>query len=300
MLLLHRLVVTGVHNNLRNPRLVQCFTGVMMCLAACDLSLASSSVEAEACKPIWEDDFQGDLDTANWNVIEGDGCALGLCGWGNRELQTYDARAVSVANGLLSLTAFVDDEGTIRSGRLTTEAKHGFQYGLIEARMRLPAGRGLWPAFWMMPENKQFRWPLEGEIDILEWTGNEPHRIIGAIHFGDLPPGNVHYSETLRTPSVWNGEFHTFGLEWSPQQIRWYVDGREHGVATPDEAAPWPWVFDSKPFHLILNVAVGGTLGGDVVRDDLPATLDVDWVRVYPPDCSEMRFQGSEAGVRAE
>ena len=71
----------------------------MMCLAACDLSLASSSVEAEACKPIWEDDFQEDLDTANWNVIEGDGCALGLCGWGNRELQTYDARAVSVANG---------------------------------------------------------------------------------------------------------------------------------------------------------------------------------------------------------
>ena len=102
-----------------------------------------------------------------------------------------------------------------------------------------------------MPEDKQLRWPLEGEIDILEWTGNEPHRIIGAIHFGDLPPGNVHYSETLRSPSKWSEAFHTFGVEWSPQRITWYVDGRAHGVATPTETAPWPWVFDDKPFHLI-------------------------------------------------
>jgi len=275
-------------------------TVAIVFMLACGGSLSQAEQGMASCDPVWEDDFQGALNTSTWNVVEGDGCSIGLCGWGNNEQQTYDADAVKMADGLLSLTAYVDDSGTIRSGKLTTQGKYGVQYGLIEARMRLPAGRGLWPAFWMMPEDKQFRWPLEGEIDILEWTGNEPHRIIGAIHFGDLPPGNVHYSETLRTPSVWNGEFHTFGVEWSPQRIRWYVDGREHGVATPDEAAPWPWVFDRKPFHLILNVAVGGTLGGDVVRDDLPATLDVDWVRVYPRDCSEMRFQGSEAGVRAE
>ena len=140
------------------------------------------------------------------------------------------------------------------------------------------------------PEDKQLHWPLEGEIDILEWTGNEPHRIIGAIHFGDLPHGNVHYSETLRSPSKWSEAFHTFGVEWSPQRITWYVDGRAHGVATPTETAPWPWVFDDKRFHLIFNVAVGGTLGGEVSPEDLPATLDIDWVRVYPRNCSPTRF----------
>ena len=83
----------------------------------------------------------------------------------------------------------------------------------------LPQGRGLWPAFWMMPKGQQYGWRLEGEIDILEWTGHEPHRIIGAIHFGDQPPDNVHYSETLRAPAVWSRQFHTYGIEWSPRRI---------------------------------------------------------------------------------
>ena len=239
---------------------------------------------------MWAEEFTGPLNTDVWNIIEGDGCAEGLCGWGNNEKQWYAADAIVVEDGMLRLSAFTDDQSRIRSGKLTTAGKFGVQYGLIEARMRIPTGRGLWPAFWMMPEDKQLRWPLEGEIDILEWTGNEPHRIIGAIHFGDLPPGNVHYSETVRSPSTWSGEFHTFGVEWSPQRITWYVDGRAHGIATPTETAPWPWVFDDKRFHLILNVAVGGTLGGEVSTEDLPATLDIDWVRVYPHNCSPQRF----------
>lgn len=245
---------------------------------------------AEHCEPIWADEFSDSLNTDIWNIVEGDGCAEGLCGWGNNEVQWYARDAVAVEDGMLRLSAFTDDQSRIRSGKLTTAGKFSVQYGLIEARMRIPAGRGLWPAFWMMPEDKQLRWPLEGEIDILEWTGNEPHRIIGAIHFGDLPPGNVHYSETLRSPSKWSEEFHTFGVEWSPQRITWYVDGRAHGVATPTETAPWPWVFDDKRFHLIFNVAVGGTLGGEVSPEDLPATLDIDWVRVYPRNCSPTRF----------
>lgn len=82
----------------------------------------------------------------------------------------------------------------------------------------------------MMPEDEQLRWPLEGEIDIFEWRGNEPHRIIGAIHFGELTSGDAHYSETLRSTSKWGEEFHTFGVEWSSQPILWYVEGRAHGV----------------------------------------------------------------------
>ena len=129
------------------------------------------------------------------------------------------------------------------------------------------------------------RMPLEGEIDILEWTGHEPYRLIGAIHFGDLPPDNVHYSETLRAPAVWSNNFHTYGVEWSRERIAWYVNDRIHGVATPAEIAPWPWVFDEKPFYLIVNMAVGGTLGGEVVPQDLPATVEFDWIRVYPEGC---------------
>ena len=238
-----------------------------------------------ACKPSWEENFTGPLDQTVWNVVEGDGCAEDICGWGNNESQSYDEAGVSVDDGILKLTAFTDGQGQIRSGKLTTAGKHSFRHGYIEARIRLPQGRGLWPAFWMMPEGQQYGWPLEGEIDIPEWTGHEPHRIIGAIHFGDLPPDNVHYSETLRAPAVWSGQFHTYGIEWSPERIAWYANDRIHGVATPADIAPWPWVFDEKSFYLIVNMAVGGTLGGEVVPDDLPATVEFDWIRVYPEGC---------------
>ena len=128
-------------------------------------------------------------------------------------------------------------------------------------------------------------WPLDGEIDIMEWTGNEPNRLIGAAHFGPLPPNNVHYSETLRLPAPWNEGWHEFAVEWTPDRIQWQVDGRIHSTMTPDNIFPYPWVFDRFPFYLILNVAVGGTLGGEVYRQDLPATMRVDWVKVYPLTC---------------
>ena len=95
----------------------------------------------------------------------------------------------------------------------------------------------------------------------------------------------MHYSETLRAPAVWSGEWHTYGIQWSHNRVAWYVDDRIHGVATPDDIAPWPWVFDDKAFHLILNMAVGGTLGGEVVPADLPATVEFDWIRVYSRSC---------------
>ena len=137
----------------------------------------------------------------------------------------------------------------------------------------------------MMPEGQQYRWPLVGEIDILEWTGHQPHRIIGAIHLGDLPPDNVHCSETLRAPAAWSGQFHTYGIEWSRERIAWCVNDRIHGVATPVDIKPWPWVFDEKSFYLIVNMAVGGTLGGKVVPEYLPAMVEFDWIRIYAEGC---------------
>ena len=255
----------------------------LACLAAA-IALVSQ-VSANECKPTWQQEFDTPLDEGVWNTVEGDGCDIDLCGWGNQEKQYYHADALEVTDGVLKITASQDEAGQILSGKITTAGHFSQKFGRFEARMKLPAGRGLWPAFWMMPEGQQKPWPHEGEIDILEWTGNEPHRIIGAVHFGDGWPNNVHYSEELLTPAVWSGDYHVYGVEWSPQSIRWTVDGRVHGEANADNIAPWNWVFDDLPFYFILNMAVGGTLGGEVVMADLPATLEVDWVRVYDGHC---------------
>ena len=154
----------------------------------------------------------------------------------------------------------------------------------FEARMKIPKGDGFWPAFWMMPRS-ELRWPLAGEIDILESSGHTPEKILGAIHFGDTWPDNVHYSESLLTPVSWADDFHVYALEWRPGEIRWFVDGKEYGRVTPKDIAPYPWVFDERPFYLILNLALGGTLGGKIKKSDLPGELIVDYVRAYPLGC---------------
>ena len=252
------------------------------------LALTSSAVlhaAASNCPMTLSDDFGGVLDTAIWHIVEGDGCDVGLCGWGNNEQQSYAREAVAVADGHLALTAS-HKGGVIRSGKLVSENLFAQRFGRFEARIKLPTGRGLWPAFWMMPQSEQ-PWPLAGEIDIMEWTGNEPNRLIGAAHFGPLPPDNVHYSETLLLPERWDNHWHEFALEWRPDRIDWLVDGRIHATLIPEHIEGYPWVFNEQPFYLILNVAVGGTLGGDVQLDELPATMLVDWVRVYSAECLE-------------
>ena len=248
-------------------------------------AVCSAAHSAEHCEPSWQIEFNEPLDTALWNYDEGDGCALNLCGWGNNEQQVYDADQVEVSDGRLKITATVDDDGTIRSGKITTAGKFATRFGRIEARVKVPAGRGTWPAFWMMPDPADRPWPEDGEIDILEWTGNHPNRVIGAVHFGDVWPNNVHYSETLLTPTNWSEGFHTYGVIWEPGAVHWYVDGRVHGTANADHIAPWRWVFDDSDFYLIVNLAIGGTLGGEVAVEDLPTTMEVDWIRIYDHSC---------------
>ncbi len=266
----------------------KCALGALQLMKLITTMLAAVSLSAQAtqqCEPTWQREFNEPLDTTLWNYVEGDGCALNLCGWGNDEQQVYDANQVEVSDGRLKITATVDEDGTIRSGKITTADKFATRFGRIEARIKVPAGRGTWPAFWMMPDPANRPWPEDGEIDILEWTGNNPNRVIGAVHFGDVWPGNVHYSETLLTPVNWSKEFHTYGVVWEPGAVHWYVDGRVHGTANADHIAPWRWVFDDSSFHLIVNLAIGGTLGGQVAKEDLPTTMEVDWIRIYDHDC---------------
>ncbi len=250
---------------------------------------ASAQTPEQCAQPVWQDEFNGvELDASRWRHVPGDGCDQGLCGWGNGEEQWYLPDNVSVGDGVLRIEAKRQRHGgrQYTSGKLSTEGLFAQKYGRIEARMKLPKGAGYWPAFWAMPADSDKPWPLHGEIDILENSGHTPEKVLGAIHFGETWPNNVHYSESILMPKHWGDDFHVYGVHWSEDEIRWYVDDKEYGIATPADIAPYPWVFDNKAFYLILNVALGGNLGGKIDNKVLPGELLVDYVRVYAPGCS--------------
>jgi beta-glucanase (GH16 family) len=168
------------------------------------------------------------------------------------------------------------------SARLLTKGKFEFTYGRIEARVKIPAGQGIWPAFWMLGADIGTKpWPSCGEIDILENIGKEPTTVHGTIH-GPGYSGGAGLSQTFRQAAAFADDYHVYGIEWEPQAIRWYVDGIQYGTKTPaDLEQGRQWVFDH-PFFLILNVAVGGQWPG--LPDEttiFPQTMKVDYVRVY-------------------
>jgi beta-glucanase (GH16 family) len=229
---------------------------------------------------VWHDEFDGEeIDETNWTYD------LGGWGWGNGEAQNYTDRAENarLEDGLLIIEARQERyEGSYyTSARLKTEGLQEFQYGRIEARIKVPAGRGLWPAFWMLGSNfSEVGWPDCGEIDIMEYIGREPDLIMGTIH----GPG---YSGALGL-SKWNrqdydiaDEFHTYAIEWDEEQITWFFDDEEYSTYTRSDVGEREWPFD-QPFFIILNLAVGGTLPGPVGLDTIfPAQVLVDYVRVF-------------------
>ncbi|XID95843.1 S-layer homology domain-containing protein [Paenibacillaceae bacterium WGS1546] len=250
---------------------------------------------------VWSDEFNGGgdadengLDRSKWDYQLGTGAEYGLVGWGNNEQQYYKKENVKVENGKLTITALDDGYGGMpyTSGRLWTKPNFSKAYGKFEAKIKLPLGQGLWPAFWMMPADDEYGgWAASGEIDIMEAKGRLPDRIGGALHYGRGWPGNKYTAKDYQFPQGQNitGE-HVYGLEWEPGEIRWYVDGQLYqtvnnwdstGVDQPAKYA-FPAPFD-KPFYLILNLAVGGTFDGGLTPDpsDLPAKMEVDYVRVY-------------------
>ncbi|MBK8501222.1 MAG: family 16 glycosylhydrolase [Saprospiraceae bacterium] len=235
---------------------------------------------------IWEDHFEGtSLDLTKWNIQLGDGCDLGICGWGNNELQFYQAENIALNQGNLQIIAKKEAAGnkSYTSARLTTKEKGDWTYGRFEARMKLPTGKGIWPAFWMLSTPEPYgSWPQSGEIDIMELIGSEPATTHGTIHFGQLAPANrsVTASYTLQE-GIFNDEFHTFALEWGVNLIRWYIDGFLHATQTNLATGGSRWPFDHD-FHLLLNLAVGGNWPGSPnSATEFPQILEVDYVRVY-------------------
>jgi hypothetical protein len=255
---------------------------------------------------VWADEFSGaGVDAGNWAFEVGGG------GWGNGELETYCAPAAPgspssqrspsssgvgacdagrpnavVKGGVLHVIARRDAAGKWTSARLTSKGLKSFQYGRIEARIKIPEGEGVWPAFWMLGDDIDRRpWPACGEMDIMENIGKEPGKIHGSIHgtgFTGTPLGTA---TQLASGKKFGDEFHTYGVIWAPRKVQYYVDDPEHPYATFTPAdlprgAVWP--FDDGKYFVLLNLAIGGQWPGppDAATASQVEML-VDYVRVY-------------------
>jgi beta-glucanase (GH16 family) len=242
----------------------------------------------EGYELVWSDEFDGDtINPENWTYD------IGGWGWGNGEAQYYTDRPENarVENGLLVIEARQEQyEGSYyTSARMLTKGLQEFQYGRIEARIKVPAGVGTWPAFWMLGSNfgredledpAQAEWPQAGEIDIMEWVGKEPDLVVGTIH-GPGYAGAGGLTTWYRQDFDVSEDFHIFAIEWDSDGIRWFFDDEQYAEKTPASLSGREWVFD-QPFFIILNTALGGTLGGTIGFDtEFPVYMYVDHVRVY-------------------
>lgn len=232
----------------------------------------------------WSDEFlySGLPDSSKWSFEEGGH------GWGNNEKQYYtkgDTANAVVKKGVLKITARKEqkEKSPYTSARLVTKGKAAWTYGRIEARAKLPAGIGLWPAFWMLGSNiSEVGWPECGEIDIMEHVGYRPNEILGTVHtgaFNHIKGTQKGGKFALKHPY---DRFHTFAIEWDATGIRFFVDDNPYNEFKNEYATTAEWPFSS-PFFIILNMAVGGNLGGKEGIDDraFPAEFIIDYVRVY-------------------
>jgi len=228
-----------------------------------------------------EFDVDGAPNSAYWSYNIG----TGSNGWGNNELQYYTDRPqnVVVEDGMLKITArreaFMGSSYT--SARILTKGKVEQKFGRIEARIKLPLGRGIWPAFWMLGANSDTAiWPQCGEIDIMEYLGSNPITAFGTLHGPGYSGGESISKNYTLTNSRFDTEFHIFGIEWGKDYVNFYIDDKLYNQITPKDV-PGEWVFN-EPFYIILNVAVGGNLPGPPnTETTFPQTMLVDYIRIY-------------------
>jgi beta-glucanase (GH16 family) len=237
---------------------------------------------------VLEDNFDvdGAPDPSIWAYDIGRGSENN--GWGNNELQYYTDSPdnVVVQNGYLIITAKQEALGgaSYTSARLKTQNLFEQKYGRFEARIKLPLGQGLWPAFWMLGSNiDEVVWPQCGEIDIMEYLGNNPTQILGTLHGPGFSGGESISKKYSLINSRFDNEFHVFGVEWTENYINWYVDDVLYNQITKKQVQDQggEWVFDNS-FFMILNMAVGGNLPGSPNSSTtFPQRMLVDYVRVY-------------------
>ncbi len=255
------------------------------------LLLLAAGLQAQNWTLVWADEFQGDtLNTDKWSYMLGDGTDYGLpSGWGNNELQYYREENVTVSDGKLHMTAKQQFYGgkSYTSGRIRSFEQGDWTYCRVKFLARMPRGRGLWAAVWMLPSHTYYGgWAQSGEIDIMEYLGHETSIVHGTLHFGGEWPNNKSKGTYFETDGwSFDQKFHEFVMEWVEGEIRWYVDGDLYQTqGTGDwysNAAPFPAPFD-KPFHLLINLAVGGNWPGDPDgTTQFPQELVLEYIRVY-------------------
>lgn len=295
-----------------------------MALAALAAVLPAAAQAGDGWTMVWSDEFDGErIDGAKW------GFDRDCWGGGNEERQCYtrSGRNAALEDGKLIITARRErvsgpalpahlrpgagqSEAEVTrdfsSARLTTRGKAAWRYGRIEVRAALPQGQGTWPAIWMLPEKEGYGpWAASGEIDILEAVnlgvpcvkcpGGRENTILGTLHFGARWPDNRQAGSEFAFPPVLDGGFHTYAIEWYPDRITWQVDGqtyaerKAHEWSTTGSQAPGA-PFD-RPFHLILNLAIGGKLAegrglGGVDPAGYPKRMAIDWVRVWQKEAA--------------
>ncbi len=289
------------------PRIVR-LARLLPLVFTCAFALAAASC-ARAPGPIiyvttpwrlaWSDEFDGPAgtrpDSSTWSYQTGDGCEQGICGWGNQEQETYTADTANAAldgQGHLAIIArraapgFTCQAAACRytSARLIARRQRLAQPGRVEARIQLPEGQGLWPAFWMLgARDPDAPWPLKGELDIMENHGSNPRSTSSAVH-GPGYSGKTPFVHDIQLANngSFSAGFHLFAVEWDGTAVRFYVDNALHYTVSRQEVERHgAWVFD-QPFSVLMNLAVGGTFDGNPLSDAiLPATMLVDYVRVY-------------------
>jgi beta-glucanase (GH16 family) len=238
--------------------------------------------EYPSMKLAWGDEFDGTaLNSASWTHEIGNGCSVGICGWGNNESQVYTDKAENliVDNGKLVITARQEVGGGYTSARIKTENKRELKFGRIDVRAKLPKGQGLWPAIWMLGENIDIvGWPTCGEIDIMELRGGSPATVDGTVHYNS-DGYKYNSSSTTLSSGDFSEKFHVFSIVWDLNTITWYVDNKEFKRFNNSNIASWPF---NKPFFFIMNVAVGGNYGGPPNGTTVfPQQMTVDYIRVF-------------------
>ena len=232
---------------------------------------------------VWSDEFDGESDCPdeeNWNWSEG------AHGWGNSEAQNYTKERANsfVSKGSLKIVALKDGKGKWTSARLNSRWKKAFTYGYIEFRAKVPVQKGSWPALWMMSDKAEYgQWPRSGEIDLMEHAaGTWKEKTYGTAHckagYGGSPVKSE-YTVVKKIEEKW----HTYGLLWTEDCLTWYCDGEpfsEYKNPHDTEKSENTWPFD-KDFYIIMNVAMGGSLGGEIPKDAVSCQMEVDYVRWY-------------------
>lgn len=228
---------------------------------------------------VWQDEFEGGaLDQTKWTYEQGGG------GWGNNELQAYTTSPdnVYLSGGSLFIQARRQQSGTnaYTSGRLITKGKRSFRYGRIDVRAKVPKGKGIWPAIWLLGADiDQVNWPACGEIDIMELRGSRPREFLSTMHFGTSTADHRYKGITKVLAADLSDDFHVFTVVRSKDLLRFFYDGELYYSFTPSDASPFPF---NNPFFMILNVAVGGHFDGNPdASTTFPQQMQVDYVRHY-------------------